>query len=227
MFDWIPLVGEWAFWQIVGALFLVSLFATAAIRIYRRVEISRSSSFDEELAIDSRTAGPSLIGFSVAILFGVMTFFGGVVAVFQNDPIPPSSVSAERLVGLESVRVEVGDGCFQEGCSDSAELLLYGRYSDRGFTPVAYRMRTSPGSLSLPASWSLGLPEVEGRWIYDQSGAVSADAIRQDGRWQGGLITPRGTLATGETLEIEIVLPGDPPAIGDQRDFRAVLPITF
>jgi hypothetical protein len=227
MFDWIPLIGDWAFWQIVGMLFLASLFATVAIWVYRRVEISRTSSFDEELAIDSQTAAPFLISFAVAVLFGIVTFFGGVVAVFHNDPIPSSSVPAERLVGLESVRVSVGDGCFQEGCSDSAELLLYGRYSDRGFTPVAYRMRTSPGDIGLPASWSLGLPKVEGRRMYDQSGAVSADAIRQDGEWQGGLISPSGTLATGETLEVEIILPGDPPAVGDQRDFRAVLPITF
>lgn len=227
MLNWIPLVGEWAFWQIAGLGVLASLVAIAAVRLYRYLRLARVTSYEDARLVDNNTTRLTALAGFVGILFGIATFFGGIFATFQNDPVPSSSVATERLAGLQSFRVSVGDGCFQEGCSDSAELLLYGRYSDRGFAPVAYRMRTSPGDVGLPASWSLGLPEVEGRWMYDQSAAVSADSVRQDGRWQGGLISPSGIFAIGETLEVEIILPGDPPAVGDQADFRAVLPITF
>lgn len=212
MFDWIPLIGEWSPWQQLLALTLPLLFVTAAAVWISAVRERRGQNNDFPEAV-------SLLAAMGVGVFGFLALVSGLYALSAPTPVPPSSVSERVTRGLDSTSVEIGSGCFESGCRGSAELALYGERSAGSFTPVAYRMRTSPGDIGQSASWILALPEIEGWKIRNNEVAVSSpEPIRADGRWQGGLLSVRGSFATGQTLEIRISLPD-----GD----RVTVPVAF
>lgn len=212
IFDWMPLIGGWAFIPQLLVIWIALLVAPYVAFWIAAVAEGRNKAVEKTAATVATTVGIGSVVVGICSLL-LLLLAGIAVGNTPEQPVPAQSTPIPGAANMDRKVFHV------RGDQDRrATVVVYGHREGDAFEVRGYRVKITGGDVTDQAGWAITASRGYRSANY---GVYSTDSIRADGQWQWGTVSQRGTFSSGQTFGLNFWF-------DDARDADEILmPVTF